>query len=42
MKELALCLITAIVFSYLIVEWLSGCGEHYIDSKGISHEYSCE
>lgn len=25
----------------LVVEWLVGCGESYIDSKGVSHPYEC-
>ena len=41
-KELALCLITAAVFGYIVLQWVSGCGETYIDSQGIRHEYSCK
>lgn len=29
------------LFAYLIVEWASGCGEHYVDSKGVTHVNEC-
>jgi len=25
----------------MFIEWMAGCGEHYIDSKGISHANEC-
>lgn len=28
-------------FVYLMFEWASGCGEHYIDSKGVTHANEC-
>lgn len=27
--------------AFVLVEWLSGCGETYIDSKGIRHANEC-
>lgn len=34
-----LAMIAAMVFA--MVEWASGCGESYIDSKGQRHSYEC-
>jgi hypothetical protein len=28
-------------FVYLVFEWASGCGEHYVDSQGVTHTYEC-
>ena len=28
-------------FAYLLVEWVSGCGEHYIDANGNTHINQC-
>lgn len=25
----------------LVVEWLVGCGETYVDAKGVRHPYEC-
>jgi hypothetical protein len=25
----------------MLVEWAAGCGETYIDSKGIRHQHEC-
>lgn len=25
----------------LVVEWMVGCGETYVDSKGVRHPYEC-
>ena len=48
MKKVLSVLASAIVgltltfaFGYLIVEWASGCGETYTDSKGVVHENAC-
>jgi hypothetical protein len=29
------------LFAYLLVEWASGCGESYVDSKGKTHVNEC-
>ena len=29
------------LFAYLLVEWASGCGESYVDSKGVTHVNEC-
>lgn len=28
-------------FVYLMIEWASGCGEHYVDANGVSHANEC-
>lgn len=28
-------------FAYMLAEWASGCGESYVDSKGVSHANEC-
>lgn len=25
----------------VLIEWLAGCGEHYIDANGSTHQYEC-
>ena len=25
----------------LLIEWMAGCGESYIDAKGVRHQYEC-
>ena len=25
----------------LLIEWMAGCGESYIDAKGERHQYEC-
>jgi hypothetical protein len=27
--------------AFFLVEYMAGCGEHYIDSKGVSHANQC-
>jgi hypothetical protein len=27
--------------AFFLIEYMSGCGEHYIDSKGVSHPNQC-
>ena len=31
----------AALMSLLIIEWLVGCGETYVDAKGERHAYEC-
>lgn len=31
----------AIFLAFMLLEWLSGCGESYIDSKGVHHANKC-
>jgi hypothetical protein len=39
--NLALASLIGIALALLIMEWMVGCGETYIDSKGVSHKYAC-
>ena len=48
MKAFLLFLITVVLgiaFSFLwallLVEWAAGCGESYVDAKGVRHQYEC-
>lgn len=36
-----LALLIGIAFAILLMEWMVGCGETYIDSKGVSHKHAC-
>jgi hypothetical protein len=27
--------------AFMLIEWASGCGEHYVDSKGVTHINEC-
>jgi hypothetical protein len=38
--SIGLVLIAA--FFFLLIEWASGCGESYVDSKGVTHVETCE
>ena len=37
---LLLCLVAG-VMALIVLEWFAGCGESYIDSKGVSHKHEC-
>jgi hypothetical protein len=48
MKELLLWLAQGILgivliafFALMLVEWMAGCGESYVDSKGKTHINEC-
>lgn len=32
----------SLFFVFVAIEWLSGCGETYVDSQGVRHEYECQ
>lgn len=36
-----LTVLMASFFAVLLIEWLAGCGETYIDAKGVTHQYEC-
>ena len=36
-----IAIVIAIILGVIVVEWASGCGETYTDSKGIVHENGC-
>lgn len=31
----------AVLGAFVLLEWLSGCGETYVDSDGVTHMQSC-
>ena len=39
--NLALASLIGIALAILLMEWMVGCGETYIDSKGVSHKHAC-
>ena len=41
MKDSLIAIIIGIVGALLIGEWAVGCGETYVDSKGITHQETC-
>ena len=41
MKDILLAIIFGVIGALLVVEWAVGCGETYIDSKGVEHSQSC-
>jgi hypothetical protein len=44
MKILADVLIAAVfgvILAVLFAEWAAGCGETYVDAKGIRHQHEC-
>jgi hypothetical protein len=30
-----------VLLAVVLIEWAAGCGEHYIDAQGITHQYQC-
>lgn len=36
-----LTLIVGALMAVMFVEWMAGCGESYIDSKGVRHANDC-
>jgi hypothetical protein len=41
LAQAALCAVFVVFFAYLLVEWASGCGESYVDSKGDTYVNEC-
>lgn len=39
--NLVMALTIGVAMAILLMEWMVGCGETYIDSKGVSHKYAC-
>ena len=31
-----------VAFLFMLIEWMTGCGEHYVDYKGVTHVETCE
>jgi hypothetical protein len=40
-SQVLLSAIVAAIFVIMFIEWAAGCGETYIDSKGIHHSNEC-
>lgn len=34
-------LLMVALFAVMLIEWMAGCGESYIDAKGVRHQYEC-
>jgi hypothetical protein len=41
LKNFLLCAAMGLAFAVLLIEWASGCGEHYIDAHGVLHSHEC-
>ena len=36
-----LFILTTVALLILVIEWMSGCGETYVDAYGVRHQYEC-
>jgi hypothetical protein len=41
MLQLTLYVLILCLFTVTLIEWAVGCGETYIDAKGVTHAYEC-
>ena len=41
MAEVLIMLLFTLFIAVLFTEWFAGCGESYIDAKGVRHQYEC-
>jgi len=39
--EALLVLLFSAFFTFMLIEWMAGCGETYIDANGVRHQYEC-
>ena len=39
--QVTLAIVIGSIMAVLFIEWMAGCGESYIDAKGISHANEC-
>ena len=39
--ELLVLCVFCVIGAFLVLEWFAGCGETYIDSKGVRHANDC-
>lgn len=39
--EFIIVLVFGGLLGLLILEWMAGCGETYVDAKGVRHQYEC-
>ena len=33
--------VAGLFFGTVLVGWATGCGEHYVDANGVTHNYEC-
>lgn len=41
LTELLMLCAFGVICAFLMLEWFAGCGETYIDSKGVRHANEC-
>ena len=39
--QITLAVIVGSLLAVLFIEWMAGCGESYVDAKGITHSNEC-
>jgi len=39
--EALIVLLFSAFFAFMLIEWMAGCGETYIDANGVRHQYEC-
>lgn len=39
--EILVTLLLAGFFAFVILEWMAGCGETYVDAQGKTHQHEC-
>ena len=39
--SVVLFILTAATLLLVILEWIGGCGETYVDAYGVRHQYEC-
>ena len=41
MFDILAAVVFGVILAVLFAEWAAGCGETYIDSRGIRHQHEC-
>jgi hypothetical protein len=31
----------SVLFAVVVIEWMAGCGESYVDANGVRHQHEC-
>lgn len=39
--QVTLAVVIGSVLAVMFIEWMAGCGESYVDSKGVTHANEC-
>jgi mannose/fructose/N-acetylgalactosamine-specific phosphotransferase system component IIC len=39
--QITLAILVGSLLAVMFIEWMAGCGESYVDSKGITHANEC-